>query len=952
VKRAPCALALLAGLAGLAFARGARADLALAPGPTGAFAAWLVASPLRTGARGPSPRTALLTLDQALPPGAGAAGVAPRAGHAPPGAPHLRWRVLASPAEALDLGAAHKATPGEALALAGGVLRVSRPFKGYLLLGADDGVAAFVDGRPVFRRDEYRHPHRDADVVPLELEPGDHPIVLALHQRANGWELRARFTDRALAPARGLRLVLPGDVDAPAVAAQLAKISFAWGLGPEGYRPRATLAFPGGVPVDADRRVQIAYGPAGAPPGGAAALSAGEVPLEDEGPTTPWRVTLPPLRGAELEAVERAGTLVADVSVGAAKARFSLRPRAPARLAVARAERALAGLAGMAHVRDPEATRATLSHLADRLRAFADQGDDDLDAQRDEAQRLEAMCASLEAGRDLFASLRGPNRVAYRSPLDGKPSPFGLYVPADGPLDGSKRYPLVVALHGLNGKPMSMLRIFFGHDEGRSGDWKDRHPGSFENLAAFVVAPTAHGNAGYRDVGERDVAEIVAWAKRTYPIDEDRVSITGPSMGGTGTAAVAFRRADQFAAAAPLCGYHTWFRRQDVAGDSWRPWERDLLAQRSNFAWAENGRHLPLWIVHGTKDLPVENSGVLIDRYKRLGYSLLEEHPELGHNVWQRTYEGLKGYRWLASHKRDAHPTRIVWKTNDLRFARYAWLEIARLERSLDWGEARAIVAPAPAPGEARLELKTRGVGALRLARDPAWGAHEGPVTVDVDGARLAFGAGEPVALEREGGAWRKGVGEAAGLQKRGGLAGPIRDVFYEPLVVVYGTLDPALARANEEVARWFARVRGGVEIDYDVVADAAFDPAAHQGRALVLVGGPQSNALTRRLDERLPIHVTSDPPRVAAGGREFTGDELGAAFIYPDPERPDRYVVVIAGVDAPGTLRAASLPDMLPDFVVYDRRLAPARGQFIMAPAEPVWAGSFDERWALPKAP
>ncbi|HEU4538494.1 MAG TPA: prolyl oligopeptidase family serine peptidase, partial [Polyangiaceae bacterium] len=562
------------------------------------------------------------------------------------------------------------------------------------------------------------------------------------------------------------------------------------------------------------------------------------------------------------------------------------------------------------------------------------------------------MCAALESGRDLFASLRGAHRVAYRSPLDGKPSPFGLYVPAEGPLDGSRRYPLVVALHGLNGKPMSMLRIFFGHDEGRSGDWKDRHPVPLEPLPAFVVAPYAHGNAGYRDVGERDVAEIVAWAKRTYPIDEDRVSITGPSMGGTGTAAVAFRRADQFAAAAPLCGYHTWFRRQDVAGGAWRPWERDLLAQRSNFAWAENGRHLPLWVVHGTKDLPVENSGVLIDRYKRLGYSLREEHPELGHNVWQRTYEGQKGYRWLASHRRDPHPTRIVWKTDDLRFGRYAWLEIARLERSLDWGEARAVVSPSPPPGEARIDLKTKGVGALRLARDPAWGAPEGPVTLEVDGARLAFGPGEPVALERAGGAWRKGIAEPEGLHKRGGLAGPLRDVFYEPLVVVYGTLDPALARANEEVARWFARVRGGVDIDYDVVADAAFDPAAFEGRALVLVGGPSSNALTRCFDDRLPIHVTSDPPSVRAGASEFRGDELGAAFIFPNPDQPDRYVVVLAGVDVPGTLRAMSLPDMLPDFVVFDRRMRPARGQFTMGSAEPVWAGSFDERWGLPKAP
>ena len=57
-----------------------------------------------------------------------------------------------------------------------------------------------------------------------------------------------------------------------------------------------------------------------------------------------------------------------------------------------------------------------------------------------------------------------------------------------------------------------------------------------------------------------------------------------------------------------------------------------------------------------------------------------------------------------------------------------------------------------------------------------------------------------------------------------------------------------------------------------------------------------------------------------------FTGRELGAAFIRPNPARPDRYVVVVAGADVTGTLRATSLPDLVPDFVVWDEGLAPSR--------------------------
>ena len=62
--------------------------------------------------------------------------------------------------------------------------------------------------------------------------------------------------------------------------------------------------------------------------------------------------------------------------------------------------------------------------------------------------------------------------------------------------------------------------------------------------------------------------------------------------------------------------------RRDVAGRSIRPWERFLAEERSNVFWAENGEHLPLYIVHGTKDLPEQNSGVLIERYEKLKFSV------------------------------------------------------------------------------------------------------------------------------------------------------------------------------------------------------------------------------------------------------------------------------------------------------------------------------------------
>jgi hypothetical protein len=79
-------------------------------------------------------------------------------------------------------------------------------------------------------------------------------------------------------------------------------------------------------------------------------------------------------------------------------------------------------------------------------------------------------------------------------------------------------------------------------------------------------------------------------------------------------------------------------------------------------------------------------------------------------------------------------------------------------------------------------------------------------------------------------------------------------------------------------------------------------------------------------------------------------GTEVGAAFVVPNPRRPDRYLVVVEGVDAPGTWRSLSLPSLLPDFVVYDVKLAPARGQMLLGAGSVRAAGFFKNDWSLPE--
>jgi poly(3-hydroxybutyrate) depolymerase len=683
-------------------------------------------------------------------------------------------------------------------------------------------------------------------------------------------------------------------------------------------------------------------------------VSGGDVPLDASG-VGELAIGLPSLVGPELATLEDT-ELGFDVRVAGRSLRLPFYPRRAVRDAVARADRALAAVD-----RDAdrswlfEGSKESVEHLRDRLVAFVAHGDSDVDAQTADARELDELATSLEARTDPYARRSGAMRRAYRSPADGLPSEFGLYVPpafTDGDAKPDKTYPLIVALHGMNGFPMTMLRWLFGFDDpGKDAVWEDRHPvAQLPRLDAFVVAPDGHGNAMYRDLGEADVMRVVEWAMRRYPIDPARVTITGPSMGGIGTAAIAFRYPSVFAAAEPLCGYHSYWIRRDIAGLPMRPWERVLADERSNTSWAYNGLHIPLYIVHGTKDLPEENSGVLVEKYKALGYAEKDEHPDEGHNVWQKTYEGLKGAHWLTWFKKRAHPTVVHFRTVRPRYGDSAWVHVEELAAPDAWGEVTAQVK-----GPQRIEVATKGVRALRLDRDAILakdGDRTADVTVAIDHTSLSFGDEAPIEMHLEGAEWRAGPAPLEGAQKHGDVAGPLRDIFHGPVLLVYGASDPTEARANEEVARRWAHLGWGVRVDYPVMSDVEFEARGESlanDAGLFLVGSARTNRLVRALEPDLPIRIDGDA--VVLGTERVTGDQVGAAFIRPNPRRPDRYVVVVEGVDALGTFRSLSLPSLLPDFVVYDARVAPARGQMLLGAGMVRAGGFFGTDWSLPSA-
>ncbi|MBX3251869.1 MAG: prolyl oligopeptidase family serine peptidase, partial [Myxococcales bacterium] len=489
------------------------------------------------------------------------------------------------------------------------------------------------------------------------------------------------------------------------------------------------------------------------------------------------------------------------------------------------------------------------------------------------------------------------------------------------------------------------------HGAPPTGAWGGAGP-TPRGAPMIVIAPEARGQTHYRHAGEIDVLEAMADVRARYPVDASRIYVTGGSMGGTGAAYLPFRHPDLFAASASLAGYHDQRVRQDTHHEGLTTVERFLVAHRSDVDWAENALHLPMLLVRGTRDRPLAWTRSLASRLDALrasggllagegqsrlpggprrGYASEHREPELGHNVWTETYAGGAIFTWLGAHARPSAPRDVRLRTARERTRDAFWVRDvvrAAADRFADV-DARVV--------DGEVHVRTRDVASLALTPAPPLVA-PGPLTVHVDGQTIVAAAtptadGPRLDLRREGDTWVVGARSLEG-RKRPGVSGPIRDVYHEPLVFVVGTRDPDHTWINRRVAEHWASPRGW-DVAYPIVDDVDVTPAMIEGSTLVLVGPPRSNALHARWRHQLPIRFVEAPlpdgrlvmdGAIAVGRARHAGAQVGAAFVAPNPDVSSRSVLVLAGTTPLGTWRARFLPDILPDYVVFDGGVENAR--------------------------
>lgn len=198
--------------------------------------------------------------------------------------------------------------------------------------------------------------------------------------------------------------------------------------------------------------------------------------------------------------------------------------------------------------------------------------------------------------------------------------PFLLYLPKHFDPHAKQRYPLLVFLHGSgeSGSDINLLKV----------NGPPKFLDQREDFPFIVVSPQAPSAMDGFD--DQALQLMLKQVKRQLPIDEDRVYVTGLSMGGYMTYYWAVRHPGQVAAIAPI-------------SSGWRPEDGCKL------------KDMPIWAFHGAKDdaVKIEEDQGIVDAVRACSGNIkFTVYPDRGHDAWVPAYEDPKLYEWLLGQKR------------------------------------------------------------------------------------------------------------------------------------------------------------------------------------------------------------------------------------------------------------------------------------------------------------
>ena len=473
-------------------------------------------------------------------------------------------------------------------------------------------------------------------------------------------------------------------------------------------------------------------------------------------------------------------------------------------------------------------------------------------------------------------------RLAYIDDVDNAPQFCKCYLPLN--YDPSKKWPMVVYLHGYIQNIPEYYRVW---------DIDRRHSTASDNCSVIFIEPFGRGNTAYTGIGDRDVLKCIGLAKEKFNVDDERVYLTGSSMGGYGTWNVATRHPDLFAAIAPVYGggdYHVNITKERLAKLS--EWETYLNDKLSSTAQMESLLNIPILVSHGDQDqsVNVNLSRYLVRMLQRWNYNVRYiEVPGKGHADLGL---GDQIINWLLKYKRNPAPKHIRIRAADIRNASAYWAKVMQKENPREFVNVDAEVledniirVDSKNAAEVRISLPGNLIDTNKKIKI-VW---NGKIIEDENHLSKEIILNNPERSSEK-------------LYKRPEIAGPIADYQNTPYMIVIGTIskDSVMKKIISDKAKTMINDwKSSQKYEQRYKNDTDVTDADMKKYSLYLLGGPEDNKITEMLVYEIPFNINRN--EIIIDGKSFKSDNAFCNAIYPSPFNRERYIVIAASNSSAG---------------------------------------------------
>ncbi|MEX0313598.1 MAG: alpha/beta hydrolase [Allomuricauda sp.] len=463
-----------------------------------------------------------------------------------------------------------------------------------------------------------------------------------------------------------------------------------------------------------------------------------------------------------------------------------------------------------------------------------------------------------------------------------------------------------------------------------------------------VVAPTNRRPFGFawEDWGRLDALEVLAEGKRIYNPDEQKIYLTGYSMGGHGTWYLGATYPDKFAAIAPcagypdLLGYRDSFikralnaseeerKRWGITPERLKEMQKEPLLTDMDHIILRAGnpsRTLKLkrnYLQHGIYVLHGEIDNVVPTFIARDMREVLGKfHPDFTY------YEYPGGTHWYGDHSLDWPPIFDLFKNrtikadsviNKMEFytaspgvsAQSHFITIHQQQKPFEISSVNFSKENGTSISTENVAVIGLDLGAMNLSSD----------TLSIDGTTLKVPTQGHAYYKKVEDVWTstsKPLLKDKGPHRNGGF----KDAFNNQMIFVYATKgstaenDWYYNKARLDAETFYYRANGSVEL----VSDTDFNSKKYADRNIVIYGNKSNNTAWKKLLNNFPVQVENN--RAMVNGKVVQGNQWGLYFIAPRPDSDIASVGVVTATGVEGMkaiysnhylLNGTSYPDLL----------------------------------------